>query len=249
MHNSYKPNQSQGYNTAGRSQSDCPEHSASVALNNDMIASQAQYQYLGSTNNLETPEAGFDSAPPQQAPSPFIPLTKTGPGVSTQNFDDLRTLVPDQVCTCAACLDGYRCPAHLWGWDVHPDCSSWIFGCRVAGCKWSTKDLTYVPRNPLEEFFYHEKRRSHYGKPGDWRCREADCKYVTKRWGDLMRHSSSKHCINPKSFECPVLSCKYHQQGFTRKDKLTSHIQKVHGGNSQPGKPNQAIKPKVGDRA
>lgn len=212
-----------------------------------MIVNQGQDQHLGSTSNLETSETVFDPVQPQQAPGLGISSAKTGSDVSTQQFDDPRALVPDQVCTCAACLDGYHCPFYLRGRDVHPDCSSWVFGCRHAGCEWNTKDCySIIHWNGLQKLLNHETNRSHYGKPGDYRCREIDCKFNTKRFRDLMRHSSSKHCINPKSFECPVISCKYHQQGFTRKDKLKDHFQKVHGGISQPGKSNQAIKPKVG---
>lgn len=244
-------NNPQGYTAAGRNQSDCEGYSASVAPQNDMIASQSQYQHLGSTSNLETSEAEYDPAPPQQVLIPVTSSAKTGPDVTTPRFDDPRTLVPDQVCTCAACLHSYRCPLHLWGPDVHPDCQSWVFRCRHAGCKWDTKwDTKHFFIRPywskLVKLYDHEKQRSHHGKPGNYECSEIDCKYTTKRWRDLLRHASSKHCINPKSFECPVLTCKYHQQGFSRKDKRTSHYQKVHGGISHTSKPNQAIMPKAG---
>lgn len=36
-------------------------------------------------------------------------------------------------------------------------------------------------------------------------------------------------CSNPKKFPCPALDCKYNgDNGFARKDKLTSHWKKVH---------------------
>lgn len=234
-------------------QSDYEDHFDSAAFNDDMSTSQDQYQPFSSTSNLETIEAGFDEALLQQTPSLVVSSTSTGPNVSPQGFDDPRALVPDQVCTCAACLNGYACPLHLIMRVRNPDCSSWIFGCRITGCEWNTKGAgrsysgrSYYP-TPLEELLWHEGERSHYGNSGNYRCLEANCKFTTKRWGDLMRHSSSKHCINPKSFECPVIDCKYHHQGFTRKDKLNSHFQKVHGGNSQPRVANQAIKPKGGE--
>lgn len=208
----------------------------------------------GRKRDMEPIEAGSDPAPLQKTPSPVISSTKAGPDVSPQGFDDPRALVPDQVCTCAACLESYElhCPDHLkYLTKATPNCLSlsWSFGCRITGCEWNTKDdgSRYGHRTPLGRLLWHEYERSHYGKSGNYRCREADCKFTTKRWDDLMRHSSSKHCINPKSFECPVIGCKYHQQGFTRKDHLKSHYQKVHGGHSQPGKPNQPIKPKGGE--
>lgn len=248
QHSFYIADESQGYNVAGHL--DREEDLSLVALQDDTIASQDQYQHHGSTSNLEMSEAGINPVPPPQAPGSTVSLTETGQEVPTQDFHELETLVPDQVCTCAACLHGYRCPGHLYGLGGHPERISRTFACRVTGCQWTTKDLPqYKYWSNLERLHRHEHNCPHYGKSGNWRCPETGCKFVTKRWNDLKRHSSSKHCIKPKTFECPILSCKYHQIGFTRKDKLKSHCQNVHAGMLQPGKPNQAIKPKANGSA
>ena len=170
----------------------------------------------------------------------FTPI-ETGSDIATQEFRDLRTFLPDRACSCVACLESYE--TYLKIVDLE-----WNFRCRVTGCSWNTKD-NFSYGEKLYRITVHEWDHSHYGKPGNLRCLEADCKFRTKRWSDLRRHASSKHCINPQTFKCPDLNCKYHQQGFTRKDKLNSHFQKVHGGKLQRGKPNQAILPKVGDSA
>lgn len=247
----YNADESQGYDIPGRIHLDRGEDLPGVILNNDAIASQDQYWHHGRMTDPETSEARFEPVPPQPAPSLFISQTEIGQDDSTPHNHELETLVPDQVCTCAACLEDYTCPEHLKGLGRQPEMKSWTFGCRVTGCQWTTKCDESKHSNNLEKLFRHDwqRERQHYGRYGDWRCRETGCKYVTKRWNDFTRHSSSKHCINPKNFECPVLNCKYHQIGFTRKDKLKSHFDRVHKGNSQPGKPNQAIKPKGKDSA
>ena len=248
-HNSYKADESQGYNTAQLSLLGHEEDLNSLAHEYEPIASQDQYRHHGSTSNLETSEAGFDPATPEQAPSSIVSPIETGPDAFTQKVHDLGVLFPDQICTCVPCLAENNLTISFckkWS-DEHPELRSSTFGCRVAGCQWTTKSASafgtlFIPSA-------HEIKKSHYGKPGSWRCVEANCKFITKRFGDLKRHCSSKHCIKPKKLKCPVLSCRYHQDGFARKDKLDSHYQKAHGGKSQPGKPNQAIKPKIGERA
>ena len=232
----------------GSPSSELPEVPPPVTLNYDTIATQVQDQHHGNMNSLETSEARFNPISPQEAPGFSVSLTETGRDASTQNSNELEA----QVCTCAACLtsSGWRSQYRRELYR-HPERSSWTLRCRVTGCQWTTKGDAKMNPNDLYKRYYHEQsqRGDHYGRPGDYRCPEAGCKSVTKRWSDFMRHSSSKHCIEPKNFECPILDCKYHHIGFTRKDKLKSHHQNVHAGRLQPGKPNQAIKPKANGSA
>ncbi len=240
----YDTDDSQGCNTAGRSRLNHEEESAWATQKNDFIASQDQHQHLG---NFEASEIEFDPALLQQSPSPIVSQTETEPGVTTQEVSNLGAIIPDQICTCATCLNGYRCPPHLRWPNVYPDyLKSRNFGCCVPGCEVTTRDFKEGScSSKLVWLFRHEGKRSHYGKPGSYRCREINCKFVTKRWSDFKRHSSSIHCIKPKDLGCPDPSCKYHQIDFSRKDKLKSHCEKVHGGMFQPAKPNQAIAPKA----
>lgn len=240
-----------GLNTAGRILLDHEEDLVSSAHNHKPLVSQDLYRDHGTASRLETSGPGSDPAPPEQAPDSIVTPIETGPDTFTQEVHDLGGLLADQICNCAVCLEWSSWPYSVYmKWhDEHPESRSWIFGCRVAGCLWTTNDSFYKRDSYVLKLRYHETSSSHYGKPGDYRCREANCKFITKRFRDLKRHCSSKHCIKPRILKCPVLSCKYHQDGFSRKDKLNSHYQKVHGGKSQPGKPNQAIKPKVGDNA
>lgn len=240
----------QGHDIAGCVHSDCAEILAQVAPNDETIASKDQYQTHGSTSTLEPSEAGINSVPSQQVLGSAVSQTKTDRDVSKLGPDELKVLLPDQACRCATCLDGYRPHREL----LRDEWTAQVLSCRVTGCQWTTKGEphAYANDNNFVKLLSHEGyfgRNGHYGKPGEWRCREVGCKLVTKRWDDFLRHSTSKHCIKPKDLKCPFLECKYHHIGFTRKDKLKSHVDKVHKGNPHTGKQNQAIKPKVKDHA
>lgn len=250
--NAYNLDNSQEYDISERTHLDLEGALTLVALKNDTTASKDQDRRHGSVSNLETSEDD-SPVPSQQALGSVVSQGETGRDVPTQDSQELKSLVPDQVCTCAACFRSYTCPSDLFWERGHPERLSWKFGCRITGCQWTTDgDRLVGIATRLSALYWlleHEKRSDHYGKPGDYRCPETGCKFVTKRSTDLRRHSSSKHCIKPQIFKCTVLDCKYHETGFARKDKLTSHHQNVHQGKPQPGKANQAIKPKVKDGA
>ena len=251
----YNADESQGYDIAGCIHLDREKDLPAVASNNDAIASQNQYWHHGRITDPETSEARLEPVPPHQAPGSTVSQTETKQDQFAQDSHELEAFLRDQICTCTSCLNDCEWPRDLLNrLDAHPKGNSWLFRCRITGCQWTTKDDTQSDGNNLRKLLLHETgwwsgRKYHYGKYGDYRCRETGCKLVTKRWTDFKRHSSSKHCIKPKNFECPFLSCKYHQLGFSRKDKLKSHFDKVHKRDSQPGKPNQAIKPKGEDSA
>ena len=242
---------SQGYGIARGVDLDCEEDLAPATLNNDTIASQNQYRHHGSTSSLETSEGVSNPAvpvAPQQAPG----LQSVS---EAETERELEAFLHDQVCTCASCLCNQQ-----WPWDLlerleeSPKTKSLLLDCRVPGCQWTSDSTPFSAwGSNLKEILAHERDWSHithYGKSGDWRCREVGCKFVTKRWKDFIkRHTLTQHCKNPPNFKCPVLGCKYHEHGFVRQDKLKSHHDKVHKGKFRPGKPNQVIKPKVKDCA
>ena len=113
-------------------------------------------------------------------------------------------------CTCMACnLVGVP-----QGWKVNSI-------CRVEECTFTTDNHG--------DYITHE--RDHYfdSSNGRFRCTEHHCKFATKRWPDLVRHSTVRHCLTPRKFQCPVPYCKYRgDKGFIRKDKLRSHMKNVH---------------------
>lgn len=135
-------------------------------------------------------------------------------------------------CSCITCVDLGSRRKVMWNVD------SYYYRCRLSDCNFSAifrshegNDLsTYAAEKAIRK---HEKDHfRHDGRhDGQFRCIEDRCDYGAKRWPDLKRHYTSKHCLNPKTkFPCPEIGCKYGgDNGFTRKDKLKSHRDKVHG--------------------
>ena len=129
-----------------------------------------------------------------------------------------------------------------------------LLPCRYSGC---SANFGRIPgyfnetsHGLYEDRHYHE--RDHYeaidaSGTKKYRCNVERCNFSTKRWADLVRHSTTKHCTNPdvQKFPCPDIGCKYSgANGFTRKDKLKSHYDNVHKGNAVLGKAPRALKPK-----
>lgn len=134
-------------------------------------------------------------------------------------------------CACIVCL-GIGCPRSL---DNNPDY------CRFEGCDYIRK--YYFQYMPWHEKSHYKQDRKINGSP--FYCPVKNCRFSTKRWTDLYRHTTATHCNNPAKFECSVIGCKYHGEGngFTRKDKLTDHCRKMHQGQMVPRQVVRALKP------
>lgn len=131
-------------------------------------------------------------------------------------------------CACIACLS----VGALKDW---PDQG---MSCRFPDCSYFTENHS--------DHILHE--RDHFQKAGNaaFRCVEQVYSFSSKRWPDLVRHYTVKHCTSPKKFQypCPVLWCKYSgSNGFARKDKLKSHYKNIHEGKPGPVKAGRVIKP------
>ena len=115
--------------------------------------------------------------------------------------------------------------------------------CRLPGCKFSAGAL-YIYRYGAE-WAARKHEKNHFRHDGQFRCIEDRCVYGAKRWPDLKRHYTSKHCLNPKTkFPCPEIGCKYGgDNGFIRKDKLKSHREKVHEKRAKPQNRSRVSKP------
>lgn len=69
----------------------------------------------------------------------------------------------------------------------------------------------------------------HYQHEGRYRCLETDCKTVVRRWYDLMRHYTVKHCKQAERFPCMEPGCQAKgAKGYSRRDKLREHQAKKH---------------------
>ena len=111
------------------------------------------------------------------------------------------------------------------------------YPCRLSDCNFSWTGQEYWSAYSAQKGARnHEK--AHFRHEGQFRCIEDRCVYSAKRWSDLKRHYTSKHCLNPKiKFPCTEIDCKYGgNNGFTRKDKLKSHREKVHEKVAKPEK-------------
>ena len=254
QYETYDADQLQGYSITPGLHSECAEDLTQVASNDEAITSTDHYRTHANTSTLEPSEVGVNPVPSPQVLGLAVSHTETYRDVSQLDPDELRALLPEQACHCATCLVGYdnwKTRSELWR-NGSPVLTGRTLSCRVTGCQWTTESHTSPHHNDVPELLIHEGfsgREEHYGEPGEYKCREAGCKRVTKRWEDFLRHSTSKHCIKPKDLKCPFLECKYHHIDFSRKDKLKSHVDKVHKGTHHSREANQAIKPKVKDHA
>ncbi|CAD6584771.1 MAG: hypothetical protein ASARMPREDX12_001749 [Alectoria sarmentosa] len=135
---------------------------------------------------------------------------------------------PGHECSCTACLF----VGAIKDWPDHG------MACRFPGCNYFTEGHS--------DHILHE--RGHFHKAGNatFHCVEQLCPFTSKRWPDLVRHYTVKHCTSPKKFlyPCPVLWCKYSgNNGFARKDKLKSHYKNIHEGRSGPAKASRVLIP------
>lgn len=108
-----------------------------------------------------------------------------------------------------------------------------FFVCVRKGCDFSVKHI-----DQLHSHYSDKHGLSVKNGENRYFCHELQCSFTSKRWSDLIRHYSAKHCTRSKKFSCPVLWCKYHgdNNGFSRKDKMQSHMSNVHKGNADQKK-------------
>ena len=139
---------------------------------------------------------------------------------------------PSYGCSCIACLS---VGAHT---TTFKDWRDRGMSCLLPHCN---------PSTGWHSVHLHERSHFHTANGDAFRCLEPDCPFSSKRWPDLVRHYTVKHCTNPKKFRypCPVVWCKYSgENGFTRKDKLKSHYKNIHEGKPGPAvKGGRVIKP------
>ena len=155
----------------------------------------------------------------------------------TDGRDHNTVLIQD--CDCISCLGIGK--SQEPSYRIHDNgrgSGKAYYSCRLLGCLHT--EGTVWHNNPDSPAFAlaclrrHEKAhsRAHFREEGHFKCLSDHCTFVTKRWSDLKRHSTVMHCKNAKKFACPVPYCKFagDNNGFLRKDKLTSHFNRVHKG-------------------
>lgn len=163
--------------------------------------------------------------------SPLVPQAPTSIFHSSCADGDDRAYAlayaKEYTCIACLCLRRYQRLSDL---DDSTVPKWYYYSCRIPGC--SYKEICCTGRDRTHKLSYLSKHeKDHFGQPGHFVCPVDHCGFVTKRWSDLRRHTSTIHCTKAKKFPCSVTWCKYTgEDGFTRRDKLTSHFNNVHKG-------------------
>ena len=145
---------------------------------------------------------------------------------------------PSKKCACIVCL----------GVGIIDPNRQGLHRCHLASCSWIANDASAPYRHLLAERDRAAHEKTHYrpeNSQSPLSCPTQNCRFTSKRWSDLHRHTSAKHCNNPTKFACSVMGCKYYGEGngFIRKDKLTAHYKSMHQGQKVHGQAVRAIKP------
>ncbi len=193
----------------------------------------------------------IEARPPSFSALPSLPVSKPDEAddkITVADIDRLLGISHDRVCTCLNCLDS---PSSLGSFEARSRFPALLYiSCRIEGCTWRQIVHSYSyslwPVMSHEERHFREETRDQDRKL-IFTCKNDRCQIRTKRKDDVKRHYATVHCKNPERFPCHVIGCRFGgENGFTRKDKLTSHMKSTHKGLPLPGKRHQAIKPKAG---
>ena len=168
-----------------------------------------EYSALVRVRAPDTPDSRQTASSGSCSPADLENSSKSQPTPNeSSNADPIR-------CVCIGCLRISRRVS-----SIRTDLR---LPCRVSNCGWTCTRFPHRSRNK------HEKE--HFSHEGKYQCNASNCTRSFKRWDDLIRHTSNKHCLNPKRYPCPEIGCKYSgDNGFSRKDKMKSHHKNEHEG-------------------
>ena len=191
-----------------------------------------------------------------EARSTTFSALRSVPGGKPDEADDKTTVVDIdrlhgtshvRVCTCLNCLATPTSPFSLGRFPALQHIS-----CRIEGCTWvQNMNLPHISY-AITYMAFHEESHFRAETPDQdgkliYTCTNDRCRIRTKRRDDVKRHYATVHCKNPQRYPCHVIGCPFSgENGFTRKDKLASHMKSTHKGLPFPSKRLQAIKPKTG---
>ena len=184
------------------------------------------------SDKTETSELGQGSSNPTWADS-TVPHNSDGNNNVLSVTTTSAAPGSSRECSCVTCLE---LGSDRWSGESVPV----NYPCRLPDCNFSivVEQGGEYWKGFAAEWIARKHEKNHFRHNRQFRCIEDRCVYGAKRWSDLKRHYTSKHCLNPKTkFPCPEIDCKYGgNNGFTRKDKLKSHREKVHEKHARPEK-------------
>ena len=189
----------------------------------------------------------------------FSPITGSEEYSSTSSGDSTPGFGRDMPskCRCPTCLP-YRLFADVGPCSGSSTCEyrsenghhfhggrSRLYCCQMFDCLYTICDVWKPPGIGLTT---RRHVLSHFGKSGEYRCKERYCLSRNKtfrRPAELERHYAGAHCKNATKYHCHVLGCKYHDHlSFPRKDKLNDHIRNMQSGYVLPGRGLRKLKAK-----
>ena len=150
---------------------------------------------------------------------------------------------PEQ-CACLNCVHEYLC-THVTEREMNGSIysGSAIYALRPSWASpakgreqeahswWPLKWMWENPSNPTWKWVKSSFRPDR----NDYRCPEDHCRKKFTDFRGMLRHYQATHCTQPTRYPCTFFNCKYSgDNGFVRKDKLQSHLRKVHGAQTVP---------------
>lgn len=167
-----------------------------------------------------------------------VPIPSQAGADTPSSGQALSSTSLSKKCACILCLGigtiDYANPGPL---HCHFGSCSWVTIVQPAWYGWSSVS------HSIHEKTHYRQEPNNQCTP--FVCPVEPCRFKSKRWQDLCRHTTAKHCDNPAKFACSVIGCKYNGEsnGFTRKDKLIAHYKNMHHGQKVPDQAVRAIKP------
>ena len=195
------------------------------------------------------PDYSADSANEDTHAVTAAPMTLQDDANTPNSDQESLSISTAKNCACMVCLEiGVVDEKSPGDTPCHFNCG-WLYSEYYDNDYWTRPNyqaqrMAWIAKNRAA----HEKthcRQDPQISRSPFSCAVGNCRFSSKRWSDLIRHTTARHCKSPSKFVCSVIGCKYHGEGngFTRKDKLTEHYRSMHQGQKVPGQAGRAIKP------
>ena len=194
----------------------------------ESVSEEYSSEVYGLNTGFSTISANSDAS--------FRPWDIVSASLSSSNSNSPLARHNYQGCICVLCLKR-ECTSRYLSRASVP------FTCLVPKCS----TTPFFSASKQHKGPWHRRNfYKHYERgPEKFVCNAPNCGYISKRYGDLQRHSRT-HCIETPQYPCNEFGCsRGGDNGFHRKDKLQDHQRKVHQGNLAPRRLGQPLRPIV----